>query len=131
MEINSSQGNTGDSPQRSDLINLWEQMGASTGSYLGKVIGLYAQYGLVAFEQLITTPLQQLSENAAQQLDNSDQPPDIREQTWGKMCGDYGQTVGSTIGMSMDLLVNSLKNITPTGMPGDCPNCDTKDETTQ
>ncbi|HWI54875.1 MAG TPA: hypothetical protein VNT57_04240 [Desulfobacteria bacterium] len=96
-----------------NIVNLWEQMGASTGSYIGKLIGMYTEYGLQAYDQLVISPLKQFTSTAADKLENSQQPPDIREQTWGTMGKEYGEKLGSSIGMTMDLFVNNLKNATP------------------
>ena len=113
-----------------DLVSLWEQMGASTGSFLGKVIGMYAQYGLMTYDQLVVNPLKQFAQNTAQNLEYSYQPPDIREQTWSLMCKEYGESLGSSIGTSMDLFINSLKVMTPpteseSGQPADSCSSDT------
>lgn len=96
-----------------DLVSLWEQMGASTGSFLGKVIGMYAQYGLMTYDQLVVNPLKQFAQNTAQNLEYSCQPPDIREQTWSLMGEKYGESLGTSVGTSMDLFINSLKVMTP------------------
>lgn len=98
---------------REDLVHLWEQMGASTGSYIGKLIGMYAQNSLQAYDELVVNPLKQLADNTAQNLQYSCQPHDIREQTWTTMGKEYGEALGSSIGISMDLFINSLKVMTP------------------
>ncbi len=92
-----------------DLVILWEQMGASTGSFLGKVIGLAAQYGLDVYEQIIVNPLRQSAPINGATASGMGIPADIREQTWRKMGKEYGETIGTSIGMAMDLLINSLK----------------------
>lgn len=96
-----------------ELVSLWEQMGASTGSFLGKIIGMYAQYGLMTYDQLVVNPLKQYAQSTEQNLQYSYQPPDIREQTWSLMGKKYGETLGTSIGTSMDLFINSLKVMTP------------------
>lgn len=96
-----------------NLISVWEQMGASTGSFLGKVIGIYAQYGLMVYDQLVVNPLKQFAQSTAQNLEYSYQPHDIREQTWSLMGKEYGESLGTSIGTSMDLFINSLKVMTP------------------
>lgn len=96
-----------------NLVSLWEQMGASTGSYIGKIIGMYSEYGLMAYDQLVINPLKQFTGTAADNLQYSYHPPDIREQTWRTMGTEYGEKLGSSIGMTMDLFVNTLKNATP------------------
>ncbi len=108
-----------------DLAALWEQMGASTGSFLGKIIGLSAQYGLSAYEQVINSPLQQAaaisgspsSETSASAF-ASDGPANIREQTWQEMGKQYGEAIGTSVGLMMDLIINSLKVSAAAVMPG-------------
>ncbi len=118
---NSNQDNT--NQNEVNLVSLWEQMGASTGSYIGKLIGMYSEYGLMAYDQLINNPLKQFTGTTADNLQYSYQPHDIREQTWNTMGREYGEKLGSSIGMTMDLFVNTLKSATP---PTKSPSGDSK-----
>ncbi len=119
-EQSSEQSSAQSSFQTGDLTVLWEQMGASTGSFLGKTIGLSAQYALQAYEQMIILPLQQMQQTAAVNGPPPSEtgiPGNIREQTWRTMGKQYGETIGMSVGMAMDLLINSLK-ASAAGMPG-------------
>ena len=109
--------------QPQDLTALWEQMGSSTGTLLGSLIGCTAQSGLRAYEQMVINPLRQLNQSsrpAGQENISADpaQAPGIREQTWQEMGRRFGDIIGTSIGMSMDLLINSLENSTSTRVPG-------------
>lgn len=101
-----------------DLATLWEEMGASTGSFLGKVIGITAQNGLEAYEQNVIKPMTRAKERIGEPpASDTDVSPDIRQQTWQEMGKEYGESVGKSIGMSMDLMINSFKNTAESGIP--------------
>lgn len=101
-----------------DLAALWEQMGASTGSFLGKVIGITAQNGLEAYEQNVIKPMTRAKERTGEpQVSDTGVSADIRQQTWQEMGKEYGESFGKSIGMSMDLMVNSFKNAAESGSP--------------
>lgn len=97
-----------------NLVNLWEQMGTSTGSLLGKFIGLTFQYGLQTYQQAVISPLQQVSQNFTAPPSEHGIPSDVREQTWGQMGREYGEYLGKSIGMTMDLLIKSLESAVST-----------------
>lgn len=92
-----------------DFVALWEQMGANTGSFLGKLIGLSAQYTLNAYEQTVVNPLQQLQDSLNPPPSDTGVPPDIRTRTWQEMCSKFGESWGKSIGLAMDVFINSLK----------------------
>lgn len=96
--------------QNNDLVNLWEQMGSSTGGLLGTIIGLSVKSGLQIYNQTIINPLKQFSTSGNTSEENSDSPG-LREQTWSTMGSEYGEIIGKSIGLSMDLLISSLDNI--------------------
>lgn len=79
---------------QTDLVSLWEQMGASTGSLIGRFIGLNAQLGL----------------NALQSMQNviPVNEPGIRSQVWTEMGRGYGENLGYAIGLAMDSFVKSV-----------------------
>lgn len=79
---------------QTDLVSLWEQMGACTGSLIGKFIGLNAQLGLTALQSLQTAiPVTK---------------PGIRTQVWTEMGRNYGESLGYTIGLAMDGFMQSV-----------------------
>lgn len=98
--MNTQQQNPSQQPEQShlqpDLINLWEQMGASTGSLIGRFIGLNAQFGLNALQSLQTAiPATE---------------PGIRSKVWTKMGQAYGESLGYTIGLAMDGFIKAVDN---------------------
>lgn len=95
-----------------NMADLWEQMGSSTGSLLGRMIGTGAEMGLETYRRLVNNPLQDANVSNPPPQSSSGVPSDIREQTWSNMGTQYGETIGSTIGMSMDYFINTMKNIT-------------------
>jgi len=101
-----------------DLVHLWQEMGASTGSLLGKIIGLTAQYGLDTYQQNVVQPLQDYSSDLPDAPPAPDIPSDIRQQTWGEMGRDYGEMLGNSIGMTMDLMIKTLENTAQSSVPG-------------
>lgn len=105
-------------PNSEDLVRLWMEMGASTGSLLGKIIGLTAQYGLTAYQQNVVQPLQQYSSSVPAIPPGPGVPSDIRQQTWREMGRDYGEMLGNSIGMTMDLLIKTLENTAQSTVPG-------------
>ncbi|PKM80290.1 MAG: hypothetical protein CVU89_14455 [Firmicutes bacterium HGW-Firmicutes-14] len=96
--------NSGQGP---NMISLWEQMGNSTGGFIGRLIGYSAQSGLSSYNRLFIEPVKQVS---SQQ--------NIRQQTWKEMGREYGEALGTSIGMSMDLLINTMENSAGTMLPG-------------
>ncbi len=104
-----------------DLVTLWENMGASTGGFLGRLIGYAAQTTLQMYQQAVNNPLQQLnnsySGSTTGPTGEPDEPPDVRQQTWTEMGREFGEAMGNSIGMSMDLLIKNLKN-SAAMMPG-------------
>jgi len=106
------------SSQNTDLAALWEQMGISTGGFIGRIIGLTAQFGLQAYQQTVIDPLQKAAGiNAAPPVE-TEIPTDIRTQTWREMGKEYGESIGMSIGIAMDSTINSLKAAASTGIPG-------------
>ena len=101
-----------------DLVRLWTEMGASTGSLLGKIIGLTAQYGLMSYQQNVVQPLQQYSSNVSAVPPGPGVPSDIRQQTWREMGRDYGEMLGNSLGMTMDLLIKTVENTAQSTVPG-------------
>lgn len=95
-----------------DMVKMWEQMGSSTGSFLGRMIGLSAEFGLQAYQQFINNPLKQASKSMPGSFAKSENPQNIREKTWSNMGAEYGDAIGSSIGMTMDYMINSMKNYT-------------------
>lgn len=79
-----------------DLVGLWEQMGATTGSLIGRFIGLNAQFGLQVLESMVINPLRQ---NVSE--------PGIRSKVWTEMGRSYGESLGYSIGLAMDGLANT------------------------
>lgn len=103
--------------QDNNLVALWEQMGASTGSFIGRLIGLSAQYMLEAYRQTVIEPLRQSAGSLNPTQPNSE-TPGIRETTWREMGQEYGGTIGTSLGMAMDLLINYQKTSANATVPG-------------
>lgn len=104
--------------QEKNLVNLWEEMGASTGAFIGRFIGLNAQMGLRVLDGFLT-PLANMTpkgNNAPPPKgDTKDQTPaqgnvGIRTEVWQQMGLQYGTKVGESIGLSQDLLVQTLNS---------------------
>jgi len=112
------QGQQQSAPENTNLVAMWEQMGASTGSFLGKTIGLWAQYGLDAYQQMVVKPLQQYGAADTSPPSETGVPADIREQTWREMGKEYGETMGASVGMAMDMIIKSMKNTAEATIPG-------------
>ncbi|MFZ5639362.1 MAG: hypothetical protein ACOY4Q_01540 [Bacillota bacterium] len=93
MEI---QEKTSQHQSQPDLVNLWEQMGASTGSLIGRFIGLNAKLGLDALKSLHTAM--------------PDAEPGIRSKVWTEMGRSYGESLGYTLGLAMDGFIKSVDN---------------------
>ncbi|WP_418792168.1 hypothetical protein [Phosphitispora sp. TUW77] len=115
-----------DDQKKDDLVTLWENMGASTGGFIGRLIGYTAQSTLQMYRETINKPLQQLNNSYNEMTESKitdgptgepDEPPDIRQQTWSEMGREFGQALGDSIGMSMDLFIKNMKN-SATVMPG-------------
>lgn len=98
--MDTEQQNSSQQPEQSqrqpDLINLWEQMGASTGSLIGRFIGLNAQLGLHALQSLKTA----VPETEA----------GIRTRVWSQMSQAYSESLGHNIGLAMDSFINAVDN---------------------
>lgn len=101
-----------------DLVHLWEQMGASTGSLLGKLIGLTAQYGLQSYQQNVVKPLQDYSSSFHPAAAEPGVAADIRQQTWREMGRDYGEMLGNSLGMTLDLLIKTIESTAQSTVPG-------------
>lgn len=101
-----------------DLVALWEQMGASTGSFLGKLIGLSAQYTLEAYNQIVIDPLKQSLANTDPPPSDTGVPSDIRTRTWHEMGKEFGESWGTSVGLAMDVFINSLKTAAESSVPG-------------
>ena len=101
-----------------DLVALWEQMGASTGSFLGKLIGLSAQYTLEAYNQIVIDPLKQSQANTDPPPSDTGVPSDIRTRTWHEMSKEFGESWGTSVGLAMDVFINSLKTAAESSVPG-------------
>lgn len=82
--------------KNSEMVKMWEQMGSSTGSMLGRFIGLGAQMSLDVFNNVLVMPNKG---NAS-----------IRAETWGKMGQDFGKSMGEFIGTGMDMLVKNVES---------------------
>ncbi|MHB9093070.1 MAG: hypothetical protein ACYC21_00240 [Eubacteriales bacterium] len=105
-------------PQNENLVELWEQMGTSTGNLIGKIIGLTAQYGLQAYQQAVINPLNEAGIHYTAPPSETGVPSDIRQQTWGQMGKDYGEYIGTSLGMAMDLFIKSVENSVQSMSPG-------------
>ncbi|MDT3701087.1 MAG: hypothetical protein RO469_16915 [Thermincola sp.] len=101
-----------------DLVRLWQEMGASTGSLLGRIIGLTAQYGLTSYQQNFVKPLQEYSSRIPAAPPEPGVAPDVRQQTWREMGREYGEMLGNSIGMTMDLMIKTLENGAQSSVPG-------------
>ena len=107
-----------DDQKNDNMVNLWEQMGASTGSFVGKLIGYTAQYSLGMYEQAINNPLRRFGNFRNETTTEEEGGTGIREKTWGEMGREAGESVGNSIGMSMDLMINSMKSAADSTQPG-------------
>jgi hypothetical protein len=97
MEIQDNTSQQSEQPQpQPDLVSLWEQMGASTGSLIGRFIGLNAKLGLDALHNLQTG------------MPNAE--PGIRSRVWTEMGRSYGESLGYNLGLAMDSFIKSLDN---------------------
>lgn len=102
--------------QEKDLANLWEEMGASTGAFIGRFIGLNAQMGLQVIDGFLA-PLANMTpkgQNAKPPLSNTkEQTPaqgnvGIRTEVWQQMGLQYGTKIGESLGLAQDLLVQTI-----------------------
>lgn|GEM_PF-2009366 len=102
-------------PKYEQMVSLWQQMGTSTGSFAGQVIGRTAQYGLLNFNQAVINPLKQYSPDSPPSEEGSS---GVREQTWEEMGRNFGESLGIAVGTSMDLLIDTLEKTAATAIPG-------------
>jgi len=95
MDSQQPQHNEHQGPQP-DLVSLWEQMGATTGSLIGRFIGLNAKLGLDTLQGFAINP------------DNMN--PGIRSKVWTEMGRTYGESLGNAIGLAMDSFAKSVED---------------------
>lgn len=104
--------------QEKNLVNLWEEMGASTGAFIGRFVGLNAKMGLQILDGFLA-PIANMtpkSQNAPPpDGDTKGQTPaqgniGIRTEVWQQMGMQYGTKIGESIGLTQDLLVQTLNS---------------------
>lgn len=100
-----------------DLEALWEEMGASTGAFIGRFIGLNAKLGLQVLDSVFSQPLEAMTPKGhdapPEESDTKEETPaqgnaGIRTEVWQQMGYQYGTKMGEITGMGMDMLIQSL-----------------------
>lgn len=103
------------SDKDSNMIKMWEQMGSTTGSMIGKFIGLSSKMALETFNNLVVAPAKSFEQAQNQQggessQSNQQQNEGIRAQTWSDMGQQFGKSMGEFIGTGMDTFANTMEN---------------------
>ncbi|ADG81909.1 hypothetical protein [Thermincola potens] len=92
------------------LVSEWEKMGASTGAMLGRLIGLAAETGLRALDQIVLTPLAKTRDEVNKAAVKSGlRTEHARSGAWSEMGRQYGEKMGNAIGIAMDSAIEATK----------------------
>ncbi len=93
-----------------NLISQWEQMGSSTGATLGRFIGIAAETGLRAVDQVLLTPLAKTRDEVNKTAQNAGVDTETtRSQVWSEMGKQYGEKLGNALGIAMDSAIEMTK----------------------
>lgn len=87
----------------SDIVKLWEEMGSTTGSMIGRFIGLSARTTIDLFNNNLVSPAKTMG-------GGNENQPGLRGETWGQMGEQMGKTMGEFIGSGMDYMAKSFEN---------------------